>query len=102
MNHAPAAIFYIAGIWRDYARQTGAVVMDRAVWLRLTGDTRTSDLALWPSEGTDVSALQASIRALAAKQTGRQPSTDAGAATGDSGEALVEFSSAATIRASGR
>ena len=24
-NHAPTAIFYIAGIWRDYARQTGAV-----------------------------------------------------------------------------
>jgi len=97
-NHAPAAIFYIAGIWRDYARQTGAVVMDRAVWLRLTGDARTSDLALWPSEGTDVSALQASIRALAATQAGRQPTTGAGAATGDSGEALVEFSSAATIR----
>ncbi|MDR6766067.1 putative ABC transport system permease protein [Acidovorax delafieldii] len=97
-NHAPAAIFYIAGIWRDYARQTGAVVMDRAVWLRLTGDTRTSDLALWPSDGTDVSALQASIRALAATQAGRQPSIAAGAATSDSGEALVEFSSAATIR----
>ena len=97
-NHAPAAIFYIAGIWRDYARQTGAVVMDRAVWLRLTGDARTSDLALWPSEGTDVSALQASIRALAATQAGRQPSTAADATTGNSGEALVEFSSAATIR----
>ena len=97
-NHAPAAIFYIAGIWRDYARQTGAVVMDRAVWLRLTGDARTSDLALWPSEGTDVSTLQASIRALAATQAGRQPSNAAGAVTGDSGEALVEFSSAATIR----
>ncbi|MDD2177241.1 ABC transporter permease [Acidovorax sp. D2M1] len=96
-NKAPAAIFYIAGIWRDYARQTGAVVMDRAVWLRLTGDARTSDLALWPSEGTDLSALQQSIRALAAAQVGRQPSTGAGAATGDN-EALVEFSSASAIR----
>ncbi|RMA62902.1 putative ABC transport system permease protein [Acidovorax sp. 100] len=96
-NHASTAIFYIAGIWRDYARQTGAVVMDRAVWLRLTGDARTSDLALWPSEGADLSALQQSIRALAATQAGRQPSTVAGATTGDS-EALVEFSSAATIR----
>lgn len=97
-NHAPAVIFYIAGIWRDYARQTGAVVMDRAVWLRLTGDARTSDLALWPSEGADLSALQASIRALSATQAGRQPSIAAGAATGDGNEALVEFSSAATIR----
>jgi putative ABC transport system permease protein len=65
-TQAQPAIFYIAGIWRDYARQSGAVAMDRAVWLRLTGDARTSDLALWPSEGADIGALQASVRALAA------------------------------------
>ncbi|CAN7320893.1 ABC transporter permease [Acidovorax sp. LjRoot194] len=60
------AIFLIAGVWRDYARQSGAVVMDRAVWLQLTGDARTSDLALWPREGADLEALQQSIRAVAA------------------------------------
>lgn len=64
---APVAPFFIAGVWRDYARQSGAVVMDRAVWLALTGDARTSDLALWPSEGADLVALQQSIRALAAQ-----------------------------------
>ncbi len=100
-GQAQPAIFYIAGIWRDYARQSGAVVMDRAVWLRLTGDARTSDLALWPSEGADIGALQASIRALAAAQAGRSGSEAAGARDGGSSgsnDALVEFASSGAIR----
>jgi len=88
---APPAIFYIAGVWRDYARQSGAVAMDRTEWLRLTGDARTSDLALWPREGTDTEALQAAIRTLAATHAGRT------AGAGDS-EALVEFASSGAIR----
>lgn len=91
-GHAQAAIFYIAGVWRDYARQSGAVALDRAAWLRLTGDARTSDLALWPREGTDTAALQAAIRTLAATHTGRT------AGAGDNGEALVEFASSGAIR----
>ncbi len=101
-GQAQPAIFYIAGVWRDYARQTGAVVMDRSVWLRLTGDARTSDLALWPSEGADIGALQASIRALAATQAGQSGSnTPQGASDGGSSgnnDALVEFASSGAIR----
>ncbi|MFN3439346.1 MAG: FtsX-like permease family protein [Acidovorax sp.] len=101
-GQAQTAIFYIAGIWRDYARQSGAVVMDRAVWLRLTGDARTSDLALWPSEGADIGALQASIRSLAAAQAGRSDSAPQGASDGgsssSSSDALVEFASSGVIR----
>ena len=37
----------VRGIWRDYARQQGALLMARADWLRLTGDERISGLALW-------------------------------------------------------
>ncbi len=96
-RQAQPAIFYIAGVWRDYARQSGAVVMDRAVWLRLTGDARTSDLALWPREGADLAALQASIRALAAAQAGRLSPPDASGAAG-ADEALVEFASSGVIR----
>ncbi|WP_298208052.1 ABC transporter permease [Acidovorax sp.] len=96
-EQAQAATFFIAGIWRDYARQSGAVVMDRAAWLRLTGDARTSDLALWPRDGANTLALQASIRALAAAQAGHAPSTDAMSAE-DGKEALVEFVSSGAIR----
>jgi putative ABC transport system permease protein len=61
----------VRGIWRDYARQQGALLMDRADWLRLTGDERTSGLALWLSEGsapsdTAPSAVTARLQAAQA------------------------------------
>lgn len=96
-GQAQPAIFYIAGVWRDYARQTGSVVMDRAAWLRLTGDARTSDLALWPREGTDVAQLQAAIRALARAHAEGAP-TAAASSESATDTALVEFASASTIR----
>ncbi|MBW8757307.1 MAG: ABC transporter permease [Burkholderiales bacterium] len=37
----------VRGIWRDYARQQGALLMSRADWLRLTGDERITALAIW-------------------------------------------------------
>jgi putative ABC transport system permease protein len=37
----------VRGIWRDYARQQGALLMSRSDWLRLTGDDRVSDLVVW-------------------------------------------------------
>lgn len=77
--------FFIAGVWRDYARQSGAVALDRADYLLLTGDARTSDLALWPREGADPAALQQAIRDLAA-------------ARGAAGELPLEFMSASAIR----
>ena len=38
--------FTVAGIWRDYARQFGAIVIDASDYRRLTRDTRVSDAAL--------------------------------------------------------
>jgi putative ABC transport system permease protein len=81
---AEAPRFFIAGVWRDYARQSGAVALDRAVYLSLTGDARTSDLALWPREGADLAALQQAIRDLAASQ--------------GASELPLEFMSATAIR----
>lgn len=101
-DKAQEAIFYIAGVWRDYARQSGAVMMDRAVWLRLTGDARTSDLALWPREGADLQALQESIQAVAAAHAGeprRAGAADAAPLADLQPAALVEFVSSGTIRA---
>ena len=37
------AEFTVAGVWRDYARQTGAVIVERAVYARLAGDDRVND-----------------------------------------------------------
>lgn len=42
-----AHAFVVAGIWRDYARQHGAVALELATWRDLTGDRNVNDLALW-------------------------------------------------------
>ena len=43
---------FVRGVWRDYARQFGAVVLDARDWQRLAGDRRINDLALWLEPGT--------------------------------------------------
>ncbi|WP_137918886.1 ABC transporter permease [Hydrogenophaga sp. 2FB] len=59
--------FFVAGVWRDYARQHGSVVMDRADFVRLTGDARVNDLALHLRDGADENAVRERIRAVAAR-----------------------------------
>jgi len=41
---------FVAGVWRDYARQTGAVTMDLAHYRALTGDATVSDVGIWLAE----------------------------------------------------
>jgi putative ABC transport system permease protein len=57
---------HLRGIWRDYARQQGSLVIDRADWQRLTGDDKVNDLALWLTPGAAVAPVQTGLRALAA------------------------------------
>lgn len=48
---------WVAGVFRDYGRQHGSVVMDIATYQRLTGDLRRTDIALWltaQARSTDV------------------------------------------------
>jgi putative ABC transport system permease protein len=56
----------VLGVWRDYARQFGSVVIAAADYQRLTGDTRINDLALWLQPGTEPAAVQQGLRALLA------------------------------------
>ncbi len=56
---------FVRAVWRDYARQHGAVALDAADYRRLTGDTRLNDLALWLAPGADLGAVQAQVRAFA-------------------------------------
>ncbi|MBG6081404.1 putative ABC transport system permease protein [Rubrivivax gelatinosus] len=54
----------VLGVWRDYARQFGSIVMDAADYRRITGDERVNDLALWLAPGAEMTAVQARLRAL--------------------------------------
>ena len=60
--------FQIAGIWRDYARQQGSVVIEIADYRALTGDTRTNDLGLVLTDGTAPEPVMAAIRATLGEQ----------------------------------
>ena len=76
---------FVRAVWRDYARQYGAVVVDRADWRRLSGDERVNDLALWLAPGTSTAAVENEVRTMA-RTVGYDP-------------ALLEFASPREIRA---
>jgi len=60
--------FIVAGVWRDYARQFGAVAIDAADYARLTGDTTRTDAALWLRPGAPAATVIAELqRALDTK-----------------------------------
>jgi putative ABC transport system permease protein len=92
--------YYVAGIWRDYARQFGAIAIDQAAYVRMTGDDKVNDLSVWPADGADPAAVQTAI----SNYIGSQWAKDAGGAAGSDGKAsvditkLVEFASAREIR----
>jgi putative ABC transport system permease protein len=65
-----APSFFVAGVWRDYVRQSGSIVMDRRDYVRLTGDDRANDLQLWLDAGADASQVQQRIRELARRAAG--------------------------------
>ena len=74
----------VASVWRDYARQSGSVMMDRADFERLSGDTRVNDLALWLEPGASAAEVQQGLRQLAAPR--------------EAAPGLIEFASAGEIR----
>ena len=47
---------FVGGVWRDYARQFGAVVMASADYRALGGRFEATELALWPRRGEDAAA----------------------------------------------
>ena len=53
----------VAGIWRDYVRQHGAVVMRAVDYRRITGDNGVTDIALWLTPGTTVTQVIERLRA---------------------------------------
>jgi putative ABC transport system permease protein len=54
--------FTVAGIWRDYARQNGAIAMNRELYVSLTGDRLVNDVALWLARGAASLDVQRDLR----------------------------------------
>ena len=71
---------FVRGVWRDYARQQGTLLLAAADYRLLTGDARVNDLALWLAPDADVARVQQDIRAFA-------------------GDAAIDFATTGEIRA---
>ncbi|TAG33631.1 MAG: ABC transporter permease [Polaromonas sp.] len=79
------AVFFVAGVWRDYARQFGAIAIGQPDFERLTGDRRINDLGLWLAPGAVSTDVEQAVR--------QQADRLAGAGS------LIEFASTRQIRA---
>ena len=56
--------FTVAGIWRDYARQSGAIMMRIDDYRQLSGDMNVNDLALWLKRDSSLPSLRQQLDAL--------------------------------------
>jgi putative ABC transport system permease protein len=54
--------FTVAGIWRDYARQNGAIVIERGLYMKLTGDGRANEAAVHVASGSAPDTVANHIR----------------------------------------
>jgi putative ABC transport system permease protein len=54
----------VGGVVRDYARQHGAIAMERADYVALTGDRRVNDAAVWLRPGVTPAQAMEAIRSL--------------------------------------
>ena len=52
----------VRGMWRDYERPGGSIVMDRETFIALSGERTATTAALWLREGTDVAEFSGRLR----------------------------------------
>jgi len=55
-------LYTVAGIWRDYARQSGAIAINRELYVKLTGDRLVNDVALWLTRDAAITDVQRLLR----------------------------------------
>jgi len=59
--------FTVAGIWRDYARTTGSIVISRQAYLAATGDAGANEGSVWLSAGANAALTEAALRSRFAR-----------------------------------
>jgi putative ABC transport system permease protein len=52
----------VAGVWRDYARPNGALVVDLGWYRRATGDRSATDVSIWLASGATQQSIAAALR----------------------------------------
>jgi putative ABC transport system permease protein len=69
---------FVAGVWRDYARQYGAIAIDGATYTRLTGDAERTNASVAVTLGADEDRVARDMKAalppaIAARSTISKP-----------------------------
>lgn len=59
----PPPRYFVAGVWRDYARQHGAIAIDAAQYRAITGDRSVSELAIRLAPGASAQQVLDELRA---------------------------------------
>jgi len=54
--------FTVAGIWRDYARPAGAIVISRDAYMAATGDDSANEGSIWLKSGASAALTEAALR----------------------------------------
>ena len=54
--------FTVAGVWRDYARLSGSIVISRQAYRAATGDDSANEASIWLNPGIDAAAAIRSLR----------------------------------------
>ncbi|MDP9082172.1 MAG: ABC transporter permease, partial [Pseudomonadota bacterium] len=70
--------FTVAGVWRDYARSSGSVVMSRPAYIAATGDRSANEGSLWLEPGANAAATEAAVRATVLRHGSVEIMTSAG------------------------
>ncbi|MCV2355852.1 FtsX-like permease family protein [Paucibacter sp. B2R-40] len=65
---APLAV-YVRGIWRDYARQSGALMLPLSDYRRWSGDTQLTELYIWLKPGATSAQATQTLKALQSGST---------------------------------
>jgi putative ABC transport system permease protein len=59
--------FTVAGIWRDYARASGSIVISRQAYIAATGDSSANEGSVWLKSGAAAAPTEAALRARFAR-----------------------------------
>jgi putative ABC transport system permease protein len=59
--------FIVAGIWRDYARSTGSMVITRQAYIAASGDDTANEGSIWLKAGADPRSTEVALRAQFAR-----------------------------------
>jgi putative ABC transport system permease protein len=54
--------FSVAGVWRDYARLSGSIVISRQAYRADTGDTGANEASIWLESGAQAASMEKLLR----------------------------------------